>query len=268
MFLVDTHAHLDDPQFADLAAVLERAHDAGVMQIVCVATDRASSCRVVQIAEGFPGVFAAVGIHPTVCHQAQEKDWERIQELTRSPRVVALGETGLDRYWDEGTIGVQEFFFQRHLELSQQTGLPVVIHMRDCAADIERVLGQAAATGPLRGVMHSYSGDWRLAKRCLEWGLHISFSGMVTYKKNEWLREVARQVPDDRLLVETDAPYLPPEPQRGRRPNEPALLVHTAECLARVRNVSVAELADQTARNARQLFRLPDICPVSNSSSQ
>ncbi len=257
MELIDTHAHLDDEQFdAQLDAVIQRARQADVASVIAIGTTARSSRTCVELAGRYLEVHAAVGIQPNYAGEASEEDWSQIVELANQTKVVALGETGLDRFWDYTPFEQQQDYFDRHLHLAHQTGLPVVIHMRDCLKDILQMLREARRRGPLRGVMHSYTGDIAGAEECLELGLHISFAGMVTYKKSVDLRSVAATIPADRLLIETDAPYLSPEPQRATRPNEPALIVHTARCLAEVRNVTLEELAAQTARNARQLFGL------------
>jgi TatD DNase family protein len=257
MRLIDTHAHLDDEQFdQQRAAVVERAQAAGVEAVVAVGTTAAASRKCVELAQQFEIVYAAVGIQPNHCAQAQPEDWQQVVELLSRPKVAALGETGLDRYWDYTPFDVQQDYFDRHLRLSQQRDVPFIVHMRDCGDEIVAMLREAAQRGPLRGVMHSFTGDELLARQCLELGLYISFAGMVTYKKSDELRRVAAAIPVDRLLVETDAPYLSPHPERGKRPNEPALLVHTAACLAEVRGVPVEQLAELTTENARRLFRL------------
>lgn len=256
--LIDTHAHLDDPRFADdLPAVLARAAAAGVGRVLAIGIDRATSAAALELARRFPAqLAAAVGIQPNHAAEAAEGDWEKIVELAADPRVVAIGETGLDRYWDRAPFPLQEEFFARHLELARESGKPVVIHCREAEADAVRMLRAAFDRhGPVRGVMHSFSGDAETARACLALGLHLSFAGMITYKNADALRAVARDVPADRLLVETDSPYLAPVPVRGQR-NEPAFVAHTAARLADVRGVSVAELAEQTTRNARQLFNL------------
>ena len=258
--MIDTHAHLDDEQFSsNLDDVIQRAVAAGLTNIVTVGTTLASSLQAIQLAERFEIVVASVGIQPNYCAQAAAGDWDAIVASARHDRVVALGETGLDRYWDFTPIDVQQDYFDRHLRLAQQMDLPVVVHMRDCEQDIVRMLEQARRRGPLRGVMHSFSGTFDTARCCLDMGLHISFAGMVTYKKSQALREIARQIPDERILIETDAPYLSPHPHRGHRPNEPAMITHTAACLAEVRGVDVASFIRQTSENARRLFRLPDV---------
>ena len=201
------------------------------------------------------GVYAAVGIQPNYCAQAAEGDWPRVLDLVGRPRVVAVGETGLDRHWDYTPFDVQQDYFDRHLRLSQQTGLPFIVHTRESDADVLAMLREARLRGPLTGVMHSFTGTSETAAECLELGLYISFAGMVTFKKSDALRGVAKAIPQDRILIETDSPYLSPHPLRGPR-NEPARLVHTAECLARERGVSLDEFAAQTTANARRLFRL------------
>jgi TatD DNase family protein len=254
--ICDTHAHLDQDEFsADRADVIARAAAAGVEQIVSVGVSAASSEATMDLASRWPGVYAAVGIHPNYCAQAQAGDWERVMALVGQPKVVALGETGLDRYRDYSPFPLQQDYFDRHLRLSQQSGLPFIVHTRDSEADVLAMLREAHARGPLRGVMHSFVGDADLAAACLGLGLHISFAGMVTFKKSELLRSVAATVPAERLLIETDSPYLSPHPLRGKR-NEPAHLIHTLNCLAEVRGATPAELAAQTTANARQLFRL------------
>lgn len=255
--LCDTHAHLDDPQLSgDLPSLLERAKAAGVSWILAVGTTLASSRRCAELAEAHPEqLSASAGIHPNHAAEAAEGDWEACVALAELPQVVALGETGLDLYWKDCPLPVQQDFFDRHLRLAQRLDLPVIIHQRESGGEILAMLEEARRRGPLRGVMHSFTGDSEFAKNCLALGLHISFAGMLTFKKSEDLRAVAREIPADRLLVETDSPYLSPEPFRGKRPNEPARVVHTARCLAEARGIGLAELAAQTTTNARALFR-------------
>ncbi len=255
MELFDTHAHLDDEQLLpQVEEVVERAWDAGVSTMIAVGTTAASSSQCVRLAERFAGVYAAVGIQPNYGAEVVEGDWPCIEQLSLHPRVVAIGETGLDAHWDYTPFAVQEQLFNQHLDLAQQCGLPFIIHMRDCGDQIVTSLRRAADDGPVRGVMHSFTGDIALAEQCLDLGLYISFAGMVTFKKSHALREVARAIPLDRLLIETDSPYLTPHPRRGQRPNEPSLLVHTASCLAEVRGIPLTELAEVTSGNARRLF--------------
>jgi TatD DNase family protein len=282
MTLVDTHAHLDQDEFdADRDAVLRRAKEAGVEAIVAVGVTADSSCAVLDLAERHPEIHAAVGIQPNHAGQAAPGDWDRIVALAGHPRTVALGETGLDRYWDFTPLDVQRDYFDRHLRLAQRIGLPVVIHCREADKDLLPMLREAAARrpwggppgpprveglsmlreavarGPLRGVLHSFSGDAAMAAECLDLGLHLSFAGPATYRnrKFEPLREVAATAPLDRLLLETDSPYLVPEPFRGKQKrNEPALLVHTAARLAEIRGMPAEDLHAATTANARRLF--------------
>ncbi len=213
MNLFDTHAHLDDEQFDDIRSdVVKRAREAGVRQIVAVGTTADSSEKTVELAAQFEEVLAAVGIQPNYCAAAKPADWDRIVALARQPGVIAIGETGLDRYWDYTPFELQQDYFDRHIRLSQEAGLPFIVHMRDCGDDILKMLRDAATHGPLCGVMHSFTGDAELAGQCVELGLYISFAGMVTYKKSIELREIASAVRPDRLLIETDAPYLSPHP--------------------------------------------------------
>ncbi len=255
--LIDTHAHLDDERFAeDRPAVLERAAAAGVSHIVVVATSAATSRICVDLAAQYPPLFATIGIQPNHVAEAAPGDWDEVVRLATTAKVVALGETGLDRYWDHTPFPAQEDYFARHLELARRHKLPVVIHCREAEADVVRMLrADFEQHGPLRAVMHSFTGDLATARDCLAMGLFISFAGMVTYKNAQPLREVAKEVPLDRLLVETDSPYLAPVPVRGQR-NEPAFVAHTAALLARERGVGPEVIAEQTTRNARALFGL------------
>lgn len=255
--LIDTHAHLDDPQFAaDLPAVIERAAAAGIRSIVTVATGAPSSAASVALAARFD-LAASVGIHPNHVAEAAPDAWDQVLQLVAAPRVVAVGETGLDRHWDYTPFAQQQEFFARHLELGHQHQLAVVIHCREADADLLPMLrDHFDRHGPLRGVLHSFCGDAAMATACLAMGLHLSFAGMLTYKNAQQLRTVAAGLPLDRLLVETDSPYLAPVPLRGKR-NEPANVTHTAACLAQVLGVELGVLAEQTTRSARALFALP-----------
>lgn len=255
MELFDTHAHLDDEQFqTDLAEVLRRAMDSRVRQIVTIGTTAPSSAACLALAECHPQLVASIGIQPNHVAEAEPNAWDEIVYRVSHPRVVAVGETGLDRHWNYTPFPQQEDYFARHLELARKHKLPVVIHCREAEADVVRMLrADYDRHGPVRGVMHSFTGDSATAAACLEMGLFISFSGMVTYKNAQSLREIAKTVPLDRLLVETDSPYLAPVPVRGQR-NEPAFVAHTVACLAAVRGIDPAELAEATTRNAKALF--------------
>jgi TatD DNase family protein len=254
MHLFDTHCHLDQPEFDDdRLAVIERARQAGVTQMLAVGITAESSEATLRLAQSQPGVCAAVGIQPNYCGQAAPGDWDRVVALAGEQAVVALGETGLDRYWDYSPWHVQQDYFDRHLRLSQERNLPFIVHSRDCDADILEMLREARRRGPLAGVMHSFTGTAETAAECLDLGLYISFAGMVTFKKSADLRSVAAGIPPECILIETDSPYLAPHPLRGKR-NEPAHLVHTAACLAELRGLSLADFAEQTTANAHSLF--------------
>jgi len=254
----DTHAHLDLPQFADaLSGVLERARAAGVLTIVCPGIDAASSEAAVRLAESHEGVYAAVGIQPNSGSAMKQGDWERIVRAVTDEKVVAVGETGLDRYWDETPFDLQQRLFRAHRELAEARDLPVIIHSRDCEEETVDALEAFAGDEPMRGILHACSGSEYLAQSCLDLGLYISFAGNATYTNKKFgpLREVVKKIPDDRILVETDSPYLTPHPLRGKqKTNEPALVVHTVESLAELRGVSAEELAEQTTANAKRLF--------------
>lgn len=256
--LYDTHAHLDQPRFADdLPAVLDRAREVGVNDINVIGVDTASSRAIVALTAEHAMLHAVVGIQPNDVGEAAPDDWDEIVRLAGEPGVVGIGETGLDRYWDATPLEQQQDYFDRHLRLSQSTGLPFAIHMRECEADVMAMLREARERGPLSGVMHSFTGSVAGAAEAIELGLDVSFAGMVTFKKSDELREVAKSVPLDRLLVETDAPYLSPEPARKTKRNEPAHVAHTARCLAELRGEDFATFAEQTTANAKRLFQTP-----------
>lgn len=254
--LFDTHAHLNiDPLDGQVDEVVDRAKSAGVQGIAVIGIDLETSRRACQLAASHPGyLYAVVGIQPNSAAEAKPGDYEQVAQMVSQPGVVAIGETGLDCYWDDSPIELQHDYFDRHLQLCRDTDLPMVIHMRDSGELIVQQLRRQPAVPP--GIMHSFTGDMELARQCLDFGLHISFAGMVTFKKSNDLREVAKIVPEDRLLVETDSPYLSPEPFRGKRPNEPARVEHTLRCLALARGVSAEHLATVTTDNARRLFGL------------
>lgn len=258
MSWIDTHAHLNDPRFEPiLTDVLARARGAGVERILVIGIDAASSRRALDLANRYPELRAVVGIQPNNLGAIEPGDWERVLELAPHPLVVGIGETGMDRYWDFAPIERQREYFLLHLDLSDRLEKPVVIHCRDAEADVIGVLREHADRSgkEIRGVMHSFTGEKETAATCMALGLFISFAGMVTFKKSQGLREVASSIPLDRLLVETDSPYLSPHPLRGKE-NEPSHVVHTGACLAAVHGISAEELASITTANARRLFHL------------
>jgi TatD DNase family protein len=258
--MIDTHCHLDDEQFeADRDEVIARAAKAGVARLISIGTTAASSRAAAGLAENYPNLFAAAGIHPNSCAAAAPGDWDAVLALFDNPRVVAVGETGLDRHWDHSPIELQRDYFDRHLRISQKLDRAIVIHCRDAHADMMPMLREAAARGPLRGVLHAFSGDSSAAAECLELGLYVSFAGNVTYKNKKFqpLHEAAAGIPADRILIETDSPYLTPEPFRGKQKrNEPALVAHTAAAVAALRGMPLDDFVRQTTANARRLFQL------------
>jgi len=254
--LFDTHAHLHFPELAaDLDAVLERARAAGVVGMVTIGTDRETNPAAVALAERLDDVHATVGIHPHDAARATEADFEAMERLAReSPKVVALGEMGLDFFRDLSPRDVQEAVFRRQLALARRLHKPVVVHCRDAHPETLAILAEEGV-GEVGGVMHCFSADVEVAGRCLDLGLSISLAGPVTYKNARALPEVARFVPADRLVVETDCPFLPPHPHRGQR-NEPAWVAITAARVAELRGVTPAALGETTTENARRLFRI------------
>ena len=255
--LFDTHTHIDQSEFDSIRSeVLERAQTAGVTQIVAVGCTAEASQKCIELARQYEGVYAAVGIQPNYIAEAQAEDWSIIERLAGEPEVVAIGETGLDRHWDFTPFDQQQDYFDRHLRLAEKFGLPFIVHMRDCDEDIMQMLRAARDRGLLQGIMHSFTGDAVMAAECVELGMHISFAGMLTFKNAQNLRDCAETIPTDRLLLETDCPYLSPVPVRGKKPNEPGYLQHTAKCMAELRGVTLAELAAQTTANAQLLFGL------------
>jgi TatD DNase family protein len=256
--LTDTHCHLADPKLrGEVDAVLDRAREAGLRLMVSVGAIGSIECdrETVAIAERNADVYAAIGVHP---HDAKDCDHDRIAELrdlAQSPRVVAIGESGLDFHYMHSPIEAQEAALRRHLELAAEVNRPIVIHCRDAEA---RVMAIVRETGmpPRGGVIHCFTGDATAARDFLALGFHISFSGIVTFKSAASLREAVPIVPADRLMAETDAPFLAPEPYRGKR-NEPAFVARTFEVLARLRNVDCEVMSAQIAANAGRVFQIP-----------
>lgn len=257
MELFDTHAHLDQTDFDDdRTEVVARARAAGVRHILAIGISADTSAASLSLAAEYEGVFAAVGMQPNYLKEAAPGDWDRIEAMVSEAGVVAIGETGLDRYWDFTPFDMQQDYFDRHIRLSQERDLPFIVHMRDCDDDILAMLREARARGPLAGVMHSFTGGRAMMEECVELGLFISFAGMVTYKKSQDLRACAAAVPEDRILIETDSPYLSPEPVRKIKRNEPAHVIHTAACIAEARGESLDSFAARSSANAKRLFRI------------
>jgi TatD DNase family protein len=252
--LVDTHCHLDDAQFAaDAAKVIDRALDHGVRQMVCVGTDLASTERAIELATSRPFLFASAGIHPHLADRySTDESFAPLRRMAEHERVVAVGETGLDYYKKFARPERQHDLFRRHVRLARSLGKAIVIHCREAHEDLFRILGEEARP-PVRGVMHCFSSSIENARTALEWGLTLSIAGPVTYPNAASLAQVVRFIPLDRLVVETDAPYLAPQTHRGQR-NEPGFVVHVAEKIAELQGVPFERVCEQTTRNAQALF--------------
>lgn len=254
MMLIDSHCHLDFPDFADdLDGIVARAEAAGVGRIVTISTRVRQLDRLLTIAERYPNVYCSVGTHP---HQADEEDGipaEELIALTKHPKVVALGEAGLDYFYDNGSPQAQARGFRAHIAAARATGLPLVIHTREADEDCGKILDEEIAKGPFRAVLHCYTGGRELALKAIAHGLSISFTGILTFKKSQALRDLAAELPADRIMVETDAPFLAPGKHRGKR-NEPSFVVETAKVLAEVRGVTLEEITRQTTENFFRLF--------------
>lgn len=254
MKLFDTHCHLVDEAFqSDLEEVLARAMAAGVQSMVIPGVDAASSELAVRLAERHPSLFAAVGIHPESALSAGEQEFATVARLALHPKVVAIGEIGLDYHWDTAPRQVQHDVFARQIQLATEMHLPVIVHNRESTADVLNIL-RRENVGRVGGVMHCFTGSLETAEECIQMGLFLSFGGPVTFKNARNVHAVAAHVPSEWLLVETDSPYLTPHPHRGTR-NEPAMVRLVAEQLAQLRGVEVEALAEQTYANALRLFQ-------------
>lgn len=252
--LVDSHCHLDFPEFAaELDEVVERARAAGVttMQTICTELSRFDGVRT--IAERFDDIWCSVGIHPHVAAGGEGVTAAKLAKLAKHPKVIGIGETGLDYHYDKSPRDIQRRVFRSHIEAARDTGLPLIVHSRDADDDMAEILGDEMGKGAFPGLMHCFSSSAQLSETALELGLYISISGIVTFKTAQELRDIVAAVPIERLLVETDAPYLAPVPNRGKR-NEPAFTALTAARVAELKGVSTDELAEVTTENFFRLF--------------
>jgi len=253
--LVDSHCHLDrvdlTPYDGDFARLMQATHAAGVSHLLCVSIDLESYPAMLALVEDYPEVFVSIGVHPND-HDRREPSVEELVELANHPKNIAIGETGLDYFRTEGDLAWQRDRFRTHIRAARAAAKPLIIHTRDAREDTVAILRdeQADAVG---GVMHCFTETWEMARAALELGFYISFSGIVTFKSADELRAVAAKVPDDRLLIETDSPYLAPVPHRGK-PNEPRYVGKVAETLATLRGVTVEALARQSSENFFRLF--------------
>jgi TatD DNase family protein len=252
--LIDSHCHLDFPDFAsELDAVVGRARAADIARIVTISTRVAKQDALLAIADRFADVYCSVGTHPHFAHEELDISTADLVARTRNPKVVAIGEAGLDYHYDNSPREAQERGFRNHIAAARETGLPLVIHSRDADDDMARILEQETGKGAFPAVLHCFTGGAELARRAIALGLYISFTGILTFKNSAALREIAASLPADRILVETDAPYLAPGKFRGKR-NEPAFVVETANVLAETRGVSFDAIARQTTENFFKLF--------------
>ena len=252
--VIDSHCHLDYlARDGDLDEALERARRAGVGGMLTISTKLSTFEGVRAIAEAHDDVWCSVGVHPHEAEEEGQDEPERLIALAGHPQVVGIGETGLDYFYEHSPREAQRRSFRAHIAAARETGLPVIVHSRDADEDTAAILGEEMGKGPFTGLIHCFSTGRALAEAALELGLSISIAGIVTFKKSEALRDAAAAVPLDRLLVETDAPYLAPVPKRGKR-NEPAFVVHTAACLAEIKGVEASELAAATTDNFHRLF--------------
>jgi TatD DNase family protein len=251
--LIDSHAHLDDPRFdSDRADVLQRAWDAGIRKVLTIGNGSGPDqmgCGI-PIADAHEWVYTSVGVHPHDAVKVEDRHYTQMEELAKHPKVVAIGETGLDYYYDNSPRDVQRTVFRDQLLMARKVNLPVIVHTRDADADTQEILKQAA---PSRGVIHCFTSGAELADFALSIGFCISFSGIVTFPNAKALAEIARRIPADRILLETDSPYLAPVPHRGRR-NEPAFVAETARFVGAIRGIATDELAAQASANFHRLF--------------
>jgi len=253
--LFDTHAHLDAPQFdEDREEMIARAREAGVELIVNIGFDRQTIPMTMELAEKYDFIYAAVGWHPVESIYMQEEDLGWIESLCSHPKVVAIGEIGLDYHWDTSPKDVQHKVFRQQIALAKKVKKPIIIHNRDAHADIIKILKEEGAA-EVGGIMHCFSGSWEIAKQCLDMNFYISFGGPVTFKNAKVPKEVLKNVPLDRLLIETDCPYLTPHPYRGKR-NESAYVALVAETAAQIKEISLEELAQITMQNGKNCFQI------------
>jgi TatD DNase family protein len=254
MRIVDSHCHLDFDSFeGDLEEVVKRARDAGVCRMVTICTKISAFDGVLAIAERFDDVFCSVGVHPHEAEREGDVSLERLVELADHPKVVGIGESGLDYFYDNTPREAQRLSFLTHIQAARETGLPLIVHSRDADEDMAEMLEEGYRQGPFPGLLHCFTAGPELAQRAVAIGFYVSLAGIITFKSAESIRQAVAMVPSDRLLVETDAPYLAPVPMRGKR-NEPAFVRHTHAALASVKGVDEAAFAEQTTENFLRLF--------------
>src|SRR5918999_1232977 len=255
--LIDSHAHIQGNEYAnDVDAIIERAREAGVEKIIAVggAGDMSSNTAAIALTDSFPNIYATVGMHPHDAKDVGEGELRELRTLTSHPKVIAVGETGLAYYYNQSPHDVQRRVFAHFIHMARDTGLPLVVHERDAAKDAAEVLRTEGAA-KLRGVIHCFTGNYEAACDYLNLGFYLSFTGIITFKNAQALREVVRKVPLERMLVETDSPYLTPVPHRGKR-NDPAYVRFVAETIAEIKGMALEEVAQSTTRNVQDLFKI------------
>lgn len=251
--LFDTHAHLEDKQFnSDVTEVIKRAQNEGVSLILNVGYNLKHARKSIALAEKYDFIYASVGLHPHDAKDSSQDLWQEIYKLAQHPKVVALGEMGLDYYWDNSPRDIQGDAFRRQIGMARDLQLPIIIHDRDAHLDVLNIVKEEKAR-EVGGVFHAYSGSWEMAKEVLDLGFYISIGGPVTFKNARKILEVAEKAPLDRILIETDCPYLTPHPLRGKR-NEPGYVKMVAEKIAQIRDISYEEVAKATLENGKRLF--------------
>ncbi len=256
MELIDTHCHLTFEQYeGNIAEVLEKSRKAGVTKCITVGTNLTDSINSVILANRYGDIYAATGIHPHDAKSVTDSDMRSIEQLAKEDKVVAIGETGLDYHYNYSPPADQKRVFIEHLKLAKSLDMPVIVHSREAFEDTMEILDENAQ-GIERIVFHCFGGDAEQAKEVIDRGYYISFTGVVTFKNAESARRAAEVTPVDKLMVETDAPFMSPAPMRKQKTNEPALMVHTAKKLAEIKNISLEVLADQTTKNARTFFSI------------
>ncbi|MFZ0239003.1 MAG: TatD family hydrolase [Xanthobacteraceae bacterium] len=267
--LIDSHCHLDFPDFADeLDEVMARARAAGIDRLVTISTRVRRQRALLAITERFPDVYCSIGTHPHYAHEEADVSLAELVAATRAEKVVAIGEAGLDYHYDNSPREAQERGFRTHIGAAREAGLPLVIHSREADDDTARILEEEMGRGAFAAVLHCFTGGRELARRAIALGHCISFTGILTFKNSEDLRAIAAELPEDRILVETDAPYLSPGKYRGKR-NEPAYMVETAKVLAEVRGVSFDTIAKQSTANFYRLFaKVPSPALIRSATSQ
>lgn len=251
MYLIDTHSHIDMPDFEDLDEIISNAQNAGVEKIIIPSVDRSSFEKVLEISNKYAEVYCALGIHPSEAKSATEEDFEEIIKLANDKNVVAIGECGLDYYWDKTFIEEQKKVFSKQIEIALALKKPLIVHDREAHHETYEMLKNVK---DIPVIMHCFSGSWEFAKECIKKGFYIALGGVVTFKNAKKVHEIAKNIPLEHLLLETDAPYLTPEPYRGKR-NEPAYINFAAEKIAEIRGISFDEIAQETTKNANEVFK-------------